>query len=258
MILVTDIGNTNIKVGVFDGDDLKVSLRVATSQNKTSDEYGLAICDLLRANGIQPSDIGGVVVSSVHPNLNYTFDHMVQYYFGVKPMIVGAGVKTGLHIKYDNPKEVGADRIVNSVAAYYLYGGPAIVIDCGTATTFNVITEKGEFLGGAITFGLKTGSDALSVACSKLPKIELTLPHKVVGKSTVSNMQSGLIYGFIGMVEYMVQKIKDEMGFSSVKVVATGGLSELVKKGGTAIDILDRTLTLRGLNIIYKLNSDRQ
>ncbi len=258
MILVTDIGNTNVKVGVFDGDELKVSLRVATSQNKTSDEYGLDIINLLRANNVEPSDVNGVVISSVNPNLNYTFEHMVRYYFNVKPMIVGAGVKTGLNVKYDNPKEVGADRIVNSVAAYYLYGGPVIVIDCGTATTFNVINEKGEFLGGAITFGLKTGSDALSTACSKLPKIELTLPSRVIGKSTVSNMQSGIIHGFIGMVENIVNKIKQELKCDNVKVVATGGVSEIVRNSSDVIDVFDRTLTLRGLNIIYKLNEKQQ
>lgn len=255
MVLVTDIGNTNIKVGVFSGDKLMVSLRVATVANKTSDEYGISIKDLLTANGISLTDIDGVVISSVNPNLNYTFEHMISYYFGVKPIVIGSGIKTGINVKYDNPKEVGADRIANSVAAYYTYGGPAIVIDCGTATTFNVISEKGEFLGGAISFGLKTSTDALSTVAAKLPKIELTAPKKVIGKTTVSNMQSGIIFGFIGMVEYIVKKIKEETGFFSAKVIATGGLSEIISTNSKIIDVFDRTLTLRGLNIIYKLNN---
>lgn len=255
MVLVLDIGNTNIKIGVFDGDKLVVSLRLATVSNKTSDEYGLSIKDMLLANGIALQDILGVIISSVNPNLNYTFEHMVNYYFHFKPLVVGSGIKTGINIKYDNPKEVGADRIVNSVAAYYTYGGPAIVIDCGTATTFNVISGKGEFLGGAISFGLKTATDALSHVAAKLPKIELTTPKKVVGKTTIANMQSGIIYGFIGMVEYMIKKIKQETGLNDAKVIATGGLSEIIRKDSSVIDVFDRTLTLRGLNMIYGMNS---
>lgn len=252
MILTIDIGNTNIKCGVFDGDKLVYSLRLASSVSKTSDEYGLTMSDLLAQNGISRKDITGVIISSVNPNLNYTFEHMSNYFFGVKPLMIGSGIKTGLNIKYDNPKEVGADRIVNSVAAYYTYGGPVIVIDCGTATTFNYINAKGEFLGGAISFGLKTGMDALTAATAKLPKIELVAPLKALGKTTITNMQSGIIYGFIGMVEYMVKKLKAEEG--EAKVIATGGLSEIISESSAIIDKVDRTLTLRGLNIIYNLN----
>ncbi len=257
MLLVIDIGNTNIKMGVFRGDELVMSLRLATSVGKTSDEYGLNVKDLLEASGIKLTDITAVIMSSVNPNLNYTFEHMVRYYFKVKPMLVGSGIKTGLNIKYNDPKEVGSDRIVNSVAAYYTYGGPVIVIDCGTATTFNVISEKGEFLGGLISFGLKTSADALSGCTAKLPKIELVAPEKIVCKSTITNMQSGIINGFIGMVEHIIKKIKEETGYSNAKVVATGGLSELIGRDGDTVDIFDRTLTLRGLNIIYKLNTAR-
>lgn len=252
MILTIDIGNTNIKCGVFDGDRLVYSLRLASSVSKTSDEYGLTMSDLLAQNGISRKDISGIIISSVNPNLNYTFEHMSNYFFGVKPLMVGSGIKTGLNIKYDNPKEVGADRIVNSVAAYYAYGGPVIVIDCGTATTFNYINSKGEFLGGAISFGLKTSMDALTAATAKLPKIELVAPPKALGKTTITNMQSGIIYGFIGMVEYMVKKLKAEEG--DAKVIATGGLSEIISESSAIIDKVDRTLTLRGLNIIYNLN----
>lgn len=257
MLLVIDIGNTNIKMGVFRDDELVMSLRLSTTVGKTSDEYGLNVKDLLTSGGIALKDIDAVIMSSVNPNLNYTFEHMVQYYFHVKPLTVGAGIKTGLHIRYNDPKEVGSDRIVNSVAAYQTYGGPVIVIDCGTATTFNVINEKGEFLGGLISFGLKTSADALSGCTAKLPKIELTPPPNVVCKTTITNMQAGIIHGFIGMVQHIVQKIKDETGFANAKVVATGGLSELLRNDDSPVNVFDRTLTLRGLNIIYNLNKDK-
>lgn len=256
MVLVIDIGNTNVKCGIFDNDKLVYSLRLATSSSKTSDEYGMTTKDLLKNNGINCDDIEGVIMSSVNPNLNYTFEHMINYYFNAKPLIVGAGIKSGINIKYDNPKEVGADRIVNSVAAYYTYGGPVIVIDCGTATTFNYINAKGEFMGGAISFGLKTSAEALTASCSKLPKIELNAPKKVLGRNTITNMQSGIINGFIVMVEYIVKKIKSENG--EAKVIATGGLSEIISSNSDVIDKVDRTLTLRGLNIIYKLNANKE
>ena len=252
MNLVFDIGNTNIKVGLFHEDKLVDSMRLASSSSKTGDEYWLLLCDMFALKQIGVKDIKGVVISSVQPNLNYTIEHMVAYYIGVKPLIVGGGIKCGLNIKYDNPKEVGADRIVGSVAAYYTYGGPCIVLDCGTATTFNVISEKGEFLGGPISFGLKHAADALSHSAAKLPKIELNFPPSVVGKNTISNMQSGILYGYVGLIEYIIHKIKAETG--DAKVIATGGISEIVGKNSKAIDVLDRTLTLRGLNIIYKLN----
>ena len=220
------------------------------------DEYYLSVKDLFMTKGIAFTDIDGVIISSVNPALNYTFEHLITTYFPVKPMMVGSGIKTGLNIKYDNPKEVGADRIVNSVAAYRTYGGPCIVIDCGTATTFNVIGAKGEFMGGAISFGLKASADALSQKASKLPKIELVRPEKAIGKSTITNMQSGIINGYIGMVEYIVKKLKSEMPYDSVKVIATGGLSEIVSADSDVIDVVDRTLTLRGLNILYKMNKE--
>lgn len=255
MLLAIDIGNTNIKIGVFNGDKLVHSFRLSTLQQRTGDEYGLDILTQLNTKGITDKDIDGAIMSSVKPGLNYTFEHACDYYMGVTPLVVGSGIKTGINIKYDNPKEVGADRIVNSVAAYYLYGGPCITIDCGTATTFNVISEKGEFLGGAIGHGLKSATEALSQAAEKLPKIELTLPRKVVGKSTITNMQSGLLQGYIGMAERIVRLTKEETGYFNAKVVATGGLSEIIRKNSDVIDVMDRTLTLRGLNIIYKLNN---
>ncbi len=256
MVLAIDIGNTNIKLGIFDGDALRDSTRLSSSTHKTSDEYYLSIKDLFQTKGIAFSDIDGVIMSSVNPNLNYTFEHLISVYFHQKPMVVGSGIKTGLNIRYDNPKEVGADRIVNSVAAYHTYGGPCVVIDCGTATTFNVVSEKGEFLGGAISFGLKSSADALSQKASKLPKIELIRPERAIGKSTITNMQSGIINGYIGMVEYIVKKLKGEMRGDNIKVIATGGLSEIVSADSDVIDVVDRTLTLRGLNILYKMNME--
>lgn len=254
MVIVFDIGNTNIKIGVFDGDELAYTLRMASS-NKTGDEYWLLIKEMLSVRGLSVRDVTGAVISSVNPNLNYTFEHMVKTYFGFMPMIVGAGLKTGLNIKYDNPKELGADRVAGCVAAYKLYGGPCIVIDCGTATTFNVVSADGEFMGGAISFGLKSAAESLSVSAARLPKVELAVPNKAVGKTTITNMQSGIIFGYSGMIESMVRRIKSETGFSDAKTVATGGISDIVKQCTSAIDIVDRTLTLVGLNIIYKLNA---
>ncbi len=252
MNLVADIGNTNIKIGVFENDKLVDSTRLATSNRKTADEYWLMLKDMFKGRGISSEQIDGAIMSSVNPNLNYTIEHMIRYNFGVTPMVVGAGIKTGLKIKYDNPKEVGSDRIVGAVAAYRTYGGPVITIDCGTATTFNVVNEKGEFLGGCISFGLKTAADSLSSAAARLPNIELNVPPEIVNRNTISNMQAGIIYGFVGLVEKIVNKIKSEIG--QAKVVATGGLSEIIIKHTDVIDAFDKTLTLRGLNIIYNMN----
>lgn len=253
MIIGIDIGNTNIKLGVFDGGKLVDSLRLSSSNRKTADEYYYNIKTML-AGKIEFNSIDGAIVASVNPHLNYTVEHMINHYFGVKPIIVGGGIKTGLNIKYDNPKEVGADRIVNSVAAYRTYGGPCIIVDCGTATTFNVISSKGEFLGGAISFGLKSAAEALGESAARLPTVELQKPDKVINKSTITNMQSGIVYGYIGLVEYLVRAIKREIHEENVKVVATGGLSEIVSAESDVFDYVDRTLTLRGLSILYYMN----
>lgn len=257
MVTVFDIGNTNIKLGIFDGDELVGNLRMA-SGNKTSDEYWLLIKEMLLEENTTARDIEGAIISSVNPNLNYTFEHMIERYIGVKPMSVGSGLKTGLNIKYDNPKELGADRVADCVAAYRLYGAPCIVIDCGTATTFNVVSADGEILGGAISFGLKAATESLSTAAARLPKVELSIPPSAVGRTTISNMQSGVIFGYSGMVESMVKRIKTELGISDAKVVATGGISDIVNKCVDVIDIVDRTLTLRGLNFIYRLNAEKK
>ncbi|MCH5155652.1 MAG: type III pantothenate kinase [Clostridiales bacterium] len=253
MVIVFDIGNTNIKMGVFDGDELLYTLRMA-STNKTGDEYWLLIKDMLAVKNISPRDVEGVIISSVNPNLNYTFEHMVETYFGTRPLTVGAGLKSGLIIKYDNPKELGADRVAGCVAAYKLYGAPCIVIDCGTATTFNVISPDGEFLGGAISFGLKAASSSLADTAARLPKVELSAPKSAIGKTTITNMQSGIIFGYSGMIESMVARLKKESGLLSARVIATGGIADIVNKCVSVIDVVDRTLTLRGLNILYNMN----
>lgn len=254
MILVFDIGNTNIKMGVFRGDELVDTLRMA-STNKTGDEFWLLIKDLLSVKNMSTRDVSGAIISSVNPNLNYTFEHMIESYFGFKPLTVGSGLKTGLNIKYDNPKELGADRVVNCVAAAKLYGAPCIVIDCGTATTFNVISENNELLGGAISFGLKAAAESLSAAAARLPKVELSAPQKAIGKTTITNMQSGIIFGYSGMIESMVNRLKAEADLPNAKVIATGGISDIVKKCVNVIDVVDRTLTLRGLNFVYRMNT---
>ncbi len=257
MVIVFDIGNSNIKMGVFDGDELIDTLRLA-SGNKTGDEYWLLIKDMLGLKNIKANDVTGAIISSVSPNLNYTFEHMVETYLGVKPMIVGAGLKTGVSIRYDNPKELGSDRVADCVAAHRLYGGPCIVVDCGTATTFNVVTAEGEILGGAISFGLKSAAESLFASTARLPKVELPIPTSVVGKTTITNLQSGIVFGYSGMIESMVARIKKETGLSGAKTIATGGIADVVNRCAPVFDVVDRTLTLRGLNIIYKLNMDKR
>ena len=254
MILTIDIGNTNIKYGLFDGKNLVASFRVASSLNRTSDEYGTTMLGLLRSENIPAKSIKGIIVSSVIPSLNYTIDHMCRDYLGKAPMMVGPGTKTGLNIRVENPREVGADRICDCVAAYRKYGGPVVVIDFGTATTFTVITEKGEMIGGAIAPGIKGSMDSLVNTAAKLPRIELEDPGSVLAKNTVTNMQAGIVYGFAGLVEYIVQKMKKELGVDELKVVATGGLGQIISDEAKCITVVDRTLSLEGLRILYEYN----
>ena len=224
--------------------------------SRTADEYGSVLINLLASKGLKTSDITGVIMSSVIPSLNYTICHMCEYFFGIIPTMVGPGIKTGLNIRYNNPQEVGADRIVNSVAAYKLYGGPCIVVDFGTATTFNLISEKGEFMGGCICPGIKSSLESLVSNTAKLTRVELTKPHSIVGKSTDANLQAGIIYGFTGLVKYIVEGFRKQEGFENAKVVATGGLSQLIMgvEEKEILDIVDRSLTLKGLKIIYDMN----
>lgn len=254
MLLVIDVGNTNIKYGVWEDDKMLASFRVSSRISRTADEYGSVLVNLLDNSGIKKTDIDGIIVSSVIPTLNYTICHMCEYFFGISPLMVGPGIKTGLNIKVENPKEVGADRIVNSVAAYKKYGGSVIVIDFGTATTFNVVDGSGAFVGGVIAPGIKTSLSGLVSSTAQLPMIELVPPKKAIAKSTETNMQAGIIFGFSGLVDNIVGKIKKELGDDAVKVVATGGLGEIIAKETKSIDVVDRTLTLFGLKTIYDLN----
>lgn len=254
MLLAIDLGNTNIKYGVFDGDKMLASFRVSSRISRTADEYGSVLVGLLADRNISKADIDGIIFSSVIPALNYTICHMCEYFFGISPLIVGPGIKTGLNIKADNPKEVGADIIVNSVSAFNKYKGPIIVIDFGTATTFDVVSDKCELLGVVIAPGIKTSLEGLATKTAQLPMVELDAPKTVIGKNTKHCMQAGVIFGFAGLVENIIKKIKKELGLAEIKVVATGGLGEIIAKEVKLINTVDRTLTLDGLKLIYELN----
>lgn len=255
MIICLDVGNTNIKFAVYDGDELKISFRVATEYKKTSDEYGGQLISILLNNGLSASDITGGIISSVVPQLDFTLERMCRIYLKIEPIMLVPGLKTGLNLKVDNAKEVGADRVVNNVSAVRKYGYPLIIVDFGTATTFNVINDKGDFVGGVIAPGIKGSLDSLVNGTAKLPRVEIERPSTVIGRNTVTNMQSGIFYGFAGLVEYLVKKIKREMKCPEVKVVATGGFSEIIAKEISCIDIVDKLLTLDGLKYLYNLNN---
>ena len=257
MILTLDIGNTNMKTALFDGMNMVQYWRLSTNRNRTSDEYGMALMNLLHHNGVAPEQVEGIMMSSVVPQINFTIEHMCRNYFGMEPMKIEPGVKTGINIKYENPRELGSDRIANAVAAYELYGGPCITIDFGTATSFGAISAKGEFLGGAICPGLKLAADALTENTAKLPRFELVKPESAIGRNTVTNMQAGIVFGYIGQINYLVERMKREMAMPNIKVIATGGLATLVAGESHVIDILDGLLTLKGLCLIYAKNTDR-
>ena len=253
MILAIDIGNTNIVIGVFQDKKLLANWRLATDRNRTQDEYGVVLKELFSLANISMQSIEGVMMSSVVPPVNGLLEAMVKKYFGLNPLIVGPGIKTGISIKTDNPREVGADRIVNAVAAYSLYGGPLIIVDFGTATTFCCVTAKGEYLGGAIAPGIGISTEALFARAAKLPRVELMKPQSVIGKNTIASMQSGIIYGFAGQVEMLVKRIKLEMG-TDAQVIATGGLAAAIAQEARVIDKIVPSLTLTGLRIIYERN----
>lgn len=255
MILVLDVGNTNIVFGIFRSKKLLHSWRISTNKDKTIDEYGSQIRLLFQFADIRYDDIKAIVISSVVPPVIHALEGMSVKYFGVKPLIIGPGIKTSMPIRYDNPKEVGADRIVNAVAAYEFYKGPLIVVDFGTATTFDAISQSGEYLGGAIAPGVGISTEALYTRAAKLPRIELSKPKNVIGKNTVTSMQSGILYGFIAQTEGLVSRMKKEMG-GNAYVVATGGLAGLISKESDCIDIVDQNLTLEGLRIIYERNKE--
>ncbi|ARC83629.1 type III pantothenate kinase [Clostridium argentinense CDC 2741] len=259
MIFVLDVGNTNIVLGIYKGKELLVDWRLSTDHKRSSDEYGIQVRQLFEQNNIKISDIEGVIISSVVPNIMYSLEHMIRKYFDKTPIVVGPGVKTGINIKYDNPKEVGADRIVNAVSAFDIYKSSMIIIDFGTATTFCAITKNGDYLGGTICPGVKISSDALFEKAAKLPRVELSKPETVICKNTVASMQAGIVYGYIGQVDYIVRKMKEEMmakGEDEPIVIATGGLAKLIAEESSTIDKVESFLTLDGLRIIYEKNRD--
>ncbi|WP_265445298.1 type III pantothenate kinase [Acetivibrio straminisolvens] len=254
MILVIDVGNTNTVFGVYDGKKLLNHWRMETSKGKTSDEYGMFMVSLFSYEKIDIGKIEAVVVASVVPPIMYSIEHAIRKYFKLEPIIVGPGIKTGINIKYENPREVGADRIINAVAALELYGGPLIIVDFGTATTFCAVSSKGEYLGGVICPGIKISAEALFQKTAKLPKIDLAKPDTVIGRNTVSSMQSGIIYGYVGKVDYIVRRMKKEMREDNIKVIATGGMARLISSESETIDEINGLLTLEGLRIIYERN----
>ena len=256
MIIAVDIGNTNIKIGLFnDKGKLSNSFKMSTDVKRTSDEYVALLLQLLTYNKIDVKSINGAIVSSVIPQLDYTFTNVIQYVFGVKPLVVGVGVKTGLAIRYENPRELGSDRIITCVAAEKQYGAPFILVDFGTATTFNVVNEKKEFVGGAITLGLKSTMESLARCTAKLPSVELETPTKATAQSTRKAIQSGVIYGAVGQVKYLIERIKMEMGWQKVTIIATGGMSTMLYDIEPLFNHIDRELSLKGLYEIYSLNA---
>ncbi|MTI82167.1 MAG: type III pantothenate kinase [Firmicutes bacterium] len=252
MILVVDIGNTNTVLGVYNNDDLVAHWRISTERNRTADEYGMLLNNLFQHAGLNMKSIQAVVVSSVVPPMIHNLEKMSTRYFNVYPMVVGPGVKTGMPIKMDNPREVGADRIVNAVAGYKMYGGPLVIVDFGTATTFCAVNQKGEYVGGVIAPGIGISTEALFAHAAKLPRVELKHPPSALGKNTIHAMQSGIVFGYAGLVDEIVRRIKTEIG--ECKVIATGGLAELIAKETSTINAVEPLLTLIGLRIIYQRN----
>lgn len=256
MLLAFDIGNTNIVIGLFQGDVLTNHWRIMSDRQKTYDEYGLLLEQLFQSCDFSCNDVDDIIISSVVPNLTDVFRSMCERYFQIIPLVVGNGLKTGMSIRYDNPKEIGADRIVNAVAAIEAYGAPLIVLDFGTATTFCVINDKKEYLGGAIAPGIGISLNALVEKTAQLPKVEMIVPEKVIGKTTVNAIQSGLLYGYCDLVDGMVRRMIAELGYRAedVTVVATGGLAEIIHAHSETIQQVDQMLTLKGLLTIYKRN----
>ena len=259
MLLAFDVGNTNIVLGVFEDGKLIENWRMETDNKRSADEYGMVIKQLFDYSGLNAEDVEDVIISTVVPSILFTLQHLSMKYFNKKAIVIEPGIKTGLLIKYDNPKQVGADRIVNAVAAHAKYGGPLIIIDFGTATTFCAVTKNAEYLGGTIAPGLKISSEALFSMTAQLPKVELEEPGKVICKNTIQSMQSGLVYGHMGIVIYIVDRMKKELMEMSdcgeePKVIATGGMASMMAEGVDCIDEVDKMLTLEGLKLIYEKN----
>lgn len=253
MILVVDVGNTNIVLGLYEGKKLLQDWRISTNRSATSDEYGLTLYNLFAHRGLKLDAVEGVIISSVVPPLMFALESMCRKYIKKEPLVVGPGLKTGLSIRYENPREVGADRIVNAVAGLELYGPPLIIVDFGTATTFCYIDEQSQYIGGAIAPGIGISTEALYQRAAKLPRIELIKPKSTVGRNTVTSMQAGIIFGYAGQVDGIVQRIREEFG-TNPTVVATGGLAKLISAESRTIQIVNPLLTLQGLQMIYEKN----
>lgn len=257
MLLVVDVGNTNITLGVFDNDDLKASFRLTTSTARTSDEYGLILRDLIIAKNIPFESIKSVVIASVVPKVMHSLVSGIIKYFNITPLIVGSGTKTGIKIPVANPKEVGADRVVDAVAAYEIYGGPVLVIDFGTAITYDLISADGSFIAAVTSPGLRIAANALWTQTAKLPEIEIAMPDTILAKDTVTSMQAGLVFGCIGQTEYIVKRMLKEAGIDKCRVIATGGLGKIIADATDIIEVYDPNLTLKGLKIIHDKNGNR-
>ena len=252
MLLAIDVGNTNITIGVFDKEKLVTTFRMTTKMQRTSDEYGITIIDLLEHNEISHNEIKDAIISSVVPNVMHSLCSGMIKYFGIQPMVVEPGVKTGIRITSENPAQIGADRIVDAVGAYELYGGPVVVIDYGTATTYDFINGNGDFFAGVTSPGIRISAKALWEDAAKLPEIEIRKPASILAKETISSMQAGLVYGQIGQTEYIIRHMIDEANMGEVKVGATGGLGRIIANETTMIDVYDPNLKLKGMNLIYK------
>jgi len=253
MLMAIDIGNTNITFGVFKNEELHATWRMATAANQMADEYAAVVLNLLQHRGLGTSDITEVALCSVVPPLLATFQELLQRYFHISPLVVGPGIKTGVRIRQDNPREVGPDRIANAAAAHKLYGGPVIIADLGTATTFDVVSKEGDHIGGAIATGIGTAAEALYMRAAALPRVELAHPKQAIGTNTVAAMQSGIIFGYVGLVEGMVARIQDELE-EKATVVATGGYADLIAGETSVIEVVNPDITLIGLRLIYMIN----
>ena len=252
MLLTMDIGNTNTTIGVFREKELVATFRMTTKQQRTSDEFGIDLCSLLVHNKINKDEIHAVITASVVPDVMYSLNRAISKYLSLTAVNVEYGIETGIKIMTDHPAQVGADRVVDAVAAYEIYGGPVLVIDFGTATTYDVVNEKGEFLAGITAPGIQTSAEALWSKAAKLPRIEIAKPKSILAKDTVTSMQAGLVYGQIGQTEYIVSQIKQELGLDQIKVIATGGLGVLLAHETNCIDYYDANLTLEGMRLIYE------
>jgi len=255
MLLAVDIGNTNIMLGVFQGEELRATWQIATGIRRMPDEYAALLLNLLHHQGLETSDIKEVALCSVVPPLIATFEELFQRYFNISPLVVESGVKTGVRIRMENPKEVGADRIANAAAAHHLYRSPVIIVDLGTATTFDVVSREGDYLGGVIAPGINAAAEALFTQASMLPQVELAAPKHAIGSSTASAMQAGIVFGYVGLIEGIIARIQQELG-EKAKVVATGGCAETIARETTVIEAVNQDLTLIGLRIIYYMNRD--